>query len=216
MTGGERSDIDGTIRSTIPGADFYFINPAGVVFGPNASLDLQGSFHVSTADELRFADGATFSATDPAASSFTVAAPEAFGFLGASPRPDPGRPSPCSRSRPARRSRSSAATSTIDRRAAGAWHRRAEAGRITLAAVGGPGEAQLGSGAIDAARKADISLTDQALVDTSGNGGGTIRIRGGAFVVEIDPPCLPTMTGPTDAAIGHRRPGRDEASWSPD
>jgi filamentous hemagglutinin family protein len=85
VTGGARSDIDGTIASTIPGADFYFLNPAGVVFGPNASLDLQGSFHVSTADELRFSDGAKFSATNPAASSFTVAAPEAFGFLGGRP-----------------------------------------------------------------------------------------------------------------------------------
>jgi filamentous hemagglutinin family protein len=75
VTGGARSDIDGTIASTIPGADLYFLNPAGVVFGPNARLDLQGSFHVSTADELRFADGAAFSATNPAASSFTVAAP---------------------------------------------------------------------------------------------------------------------------------------------
>jgi large exoprotein involved in heme utilization and adhesion len=55
------------------------------MFGPNASLDVQGSFHVSTADELRFADGATFSATNPDASSLTVAAPEAFGFLGGDP-----------------------------------------------------------------------------------------------------------------------------------
>jgi filamentous hemagglutinin family protein len=70
VTGGEPSDIDGTIRSTIEGADFYFLNPAGVVFGPNARLDLKGSFHVSTADELRFADGAIFSAaaTPPAPS----------------------------------------------------------------------------------------------------------------------------------------------------
>ena len=85
VTGGERSDIDGAIKSTIAGADFYFINPAGVLFGQNASLDLKGSFHVSTADELRFADGKVFSAADPGASHFTVAAPEAFGFLGADP-----------------------------------------------------------------------------------------------------------------------------------
>jgi filamentous hemagglutinin family protein len=85
VTGHEPSNIDGTIRSTIAGADFYFINPAGVMFGPNASLDLQGSFHVSTADELRFADGSAFSATNATPSSFSVAAPEAFGFLGARP-----------------------------------------------------------------------------------------------------------------------------------
>ncbi len=85
VTGGARSTIDGTLRSTIAGADLYFINPAGVLFGPNAALDVQGSLHVSTADELRFADGARFSAHDRAASSFSSAAPEAFGFLAAAP-----------------------------------------------------------------------------------------------------------------------------------
>jgi filamentous hemagglutinin family protein len=39
VTGGSPSSIDGTLRCTIPDADFYFMNPAGVVFGPNASLD---------------------------------------------------------------------------------------------------------------------------------------------------------------------------------
>jgi len=36
VTGGQRSDIDGTLRSNVGKADFYFINPSGVVFGPNA------------------------------------------------------------------------------------------------------------------------------------------------------------------------------------
>jgi filamentous hemagglutinin family protein len=44
VTGGARSDIDGTLASTIPGADLYFLNPVGVLFGPNARLDVQGSF----------------------------------------------------------------------------------------------------------------------------------------------------------------------------
>jgi filamentous hemagglutinin family protein len=81
VTGGAASTIDGTLRSTVGQADLYFVNPAGVVFGPNARLDVPGSFHVSTAHELRFADGARFSAVDPAGSGLTVAAPEAFGFL---------------------------------------------------------------------------------------------------------------------------------------
>ncbi len=62
VTGGAVSDIDGTIRSTIPGADVFLINPAGLVFGPNASLDVQGSFHASSADYLGFADGTRYSA----------------------------------------------------------------------------------------------------------------------------------------------------------
>src|SRR3954463_13553630 len=81
VTGGEISRIDGTLASKVGQADLYFLNPAGVVFGPNATLDVPGSFHVSTAHELRFADGASFSAVDKAGSGLTVAPPEAFGFL---------------------------------------------------------------------------------------------------------------------------------------
>ena len=80
VTGGEISNIDGTLRSTVGQADLYFLNPAGVMFGPNAKLDVPGSFHVSTAHELRFANGTRFSALDKTGSSLTVAPPEAFGF----------------------------------------------------------------------------------------------------------------------------------------
>src|SRR3954470_21645683 len=81
VTGGEVSNIDGTLASKVGQADLYFLNPAGVMFGPNATLDVPGSFHVSTAHELRFADGVRFSALDKAGSGLTVAPPEAFGFL---------------------------------------------------------------------------------------------------------------------------------------
>src|SRR3954462_10286899 len=81
VTGGEISNIDGTLASRVGQADLYFLNPAGVMFGPNARLDVPGSFHVSTAHELRFADGVSFSALDKSGSGLTVATPEAFGFL---------------------------------------------------------------------------------------------------------------------------------------
>jgi filamentous hemagglutinin family protein len=80
VTGGEISHIDGTLASRVGQADLYFINPAGVMFGPNAQLDVPGPFHVSTAHELRFRDGVRFSTVDKAGSSLTVAAPEEFGF----------------------------------------------------------------------------------------------------------------------------------------
>jgi len=82
VTGGDVSRIDGLLRSRIGTADFYFINPAGVLFGPNAQVDVPAAFHVSTADELQFADGSKYSAVDQTASTLTVAPPEAFGFLG--------------------------------------------------------------------------------------------------------------------------------------
>src|SRR5262249_8066084 len=87
VTGGTTSTIDGLLRSQIPGASLYLINPSGVVFGPNASLDVSGSFHVSTADYLRFADGARFSAHLSDTSTLSVASPVAFGFLGPTPAP---------------------------------------------------------------------------------------------------------------------------------
>ena len=87
VTGGEISLIDGTLRSTIPGANLYLLNPAGVLFGENAALDVPGSVHVSTADYLRLADGGRFDARTPANSVLTVAPVSAFGFLGDAPAP---------------------------------------------------------------------------------------------------------------------------------
>ncbi|MDM8567208.1 filamentous hemagglutinin N-terminal domain-containing protein [Candidatus Halobeggiatoa sp. HSG11] len=81
VTGGNSSYIDGTISSTMPNADMYLINPAGLVFGKNAVLDVQGSFHASTANTLRLQDGGEFNATAPSSSILTVAPVSSFGFL---------------------------------------------------------------------------------------------------------------------------------------
>ncbi len=86
VTGGSVSNLDGMLRSTPGGhADFYFINPAGVVFGANATLDVAGAVHISTADQLNFQDGGHYNATNPNASSLSSSAPTSFGFLGTSP-----------------------------------------------------------------------------------------------------------------------------------
>jgi filamentous hemagglutinin family protein len=82
VTGGTLSQVNGTIQSTVPNANFYFINPAGVAFGASANLDVKGSFIVSTANVVKLADGGSFNASHPADSVLTSAAPAAFGFLG--------------------------------------------------------------------------------------------------------------------------------------
>jgi len=84
VTGGNPSNIDGLIRSIVP-ADMYFLNPNGIMFGPNARLDVQGSFHASTTDYLRLKDGGRFDARNPSDSLLTVAPITAFGFFTDSP-----------------------------------------------------------------------------------------------------------------------------------
>src|SRR4029434_9449198 len=82
----EPSNVFGRIDTlSYPGANLYLVNPAGVVFGPNARLDVGGSFHASTADYLRFADGAKFYANLSQNSVLTIARRESLGFLGPTP-----------------------------------------------------------------------------------------------------------------------------------
>ncbi|MDM8566925.1 filamentous hemagglutinin N-terminal domain-containing protein [Candidatus Halobeggiatoa sp. HSG11] len=84
VTGGNESNINGKLSSTIPGADMYFINPAGIMFGEEAHIDVQGSLHISTADYLHFSDNTEFNAINPT-NILTIAEPTAFGFLSETP-----------------------------------------------------------------------------------------------------------------------------------
>jgi filamentous hemagglutinin family protein len=85
VTAGNQSNINGAVASAIPGANLYLINPSGIVFGPNATVNVSGSFHASTADYLKMLDGAKFQATNPDGSTLSAAPPAAFGFLTATP-----------------------------------------------------------------------------------------------------------------------------------
>ncbi|MGF1529359.1 MAG: filamentous hemagglutinin N-terminal domain-containing protein [Candidatus Competibacterales bacterium] len=83
VTGGAASTIDGTLRSTMPGADVYLANPAGVVFGPNARLEVGGAFHAPTGDVLVMGDGSRLATGETAGAGLSVAPVTAFGFWGA-------------------------------------------------------------------------------------------------------------------------------------
>lgn len=84
VTGDSISSLNGTIRSSIEGADLYLINPNGVIFGKDAQLDLKGSFSVTTANNIKFTDGSSFG-TSLSDVSLTMAPLESFGFLSDSP-----------------------------------------------------------------------------------------------------------------------------------
>ncbi|NGZ05197.1 MAG: filamentous hemagglutinin N-terminal domain-containing protein [Magnetococcales bacterium] len=82
VTGGEMTTIDGRLESAIPGANLYLLNPHGVMFGRNASLNLSGSLHVATADYLAFPDGTRFPTDSARSVGLASVDPVAFGFLG--------------------------------------------------------------------------------------------------------------------------------------
>ncbi|MCV6637610.1 filamentous hemagglutinin N-terminal domain-containing protein [Candidatus Albibeggiatoa sp. nov. NOAA] len=81
VIGGEPSLINGTIRSLMPNANFYFLNPNGIVFGESAQIQVPSSFHVSTADYVKLSDGGEFHARIPEQDILTIAPIESFGFL---------------------------------------------------------------------------------------------------------------------------------------
>ncbi|MGI0493923.1 filamentous hemagglutinin N-terminal domain-containing protein [Alkalinema pantanalense CENA528] len=54
VTGGDPSRIDGLLKVTGGSANLFLINPAGIVFGSNARLDVPGAFTATTATGIGF------------------------------------------------------------------------------------------------------------------------------------------------------------------
>lgn len=79
VVGGNASVIEGLIRVTGGDSNLYLMNPAGVIFGPNARLDVPGSFTATTATGIGFGDR-WFSAFSPNDYQTLVGEPTAFAF----------------------------------------------------------------------------------------------------------------------------------------
>ena len=56
INGNRSTFVDGTLQLSGSKADLFLINPAGVMFGANATLNLPANFTVTTANQIGFGD----------------------------------------------------------------------------------------------------------------------------------------------------------------
>lgn len=207
VTGGQQSIIDGILRSTIMGANLYLLNPYGVLFGPNASLNLSGSFHVSTADYLRLSDGGIYYSNPLSSSVLTTASPVAFGFLSNNPAAISIQESylevPEGKTL-------SIIGGDINITGGPTGYIGAPSGRINIASVASPGEVipvesrnapDLQMSSFD--RLGSINLLNWAYLDvSSSSGSGTVMIRGGKLLMENSYIVAETMGSIDGAKVG--------------
>jgi filamentous hemagglutinin family protein len=186
VTGGSASSIDGTVRSDIAGANLFLLNPNGVIFGPNAVVDVTGSFAASAANYLKLADGARFvAALDADDSGLSTAPVSAFGFLGNNPGAITIQQSTLA-------VQDGKTISLIGGDIAmDGGLVQAPGGQINLASVQSPGEVPVNPAAPSVAefkaafpQQGQITLQNSAQLDASGDGGGRIVIRGGRLLVD--------------------------------
>ncbi|MBF0120343.1 MAG: filamentous hemagglutinin N-terminal domain-containing protein [Desulfobacterales bacterium] len=209
ITGGERSWIDGNIKSTISdtsslsNANLYLLNPSGILFGPNASLDMGGSFHVTTADYLRMGENDRFYVNDESP-ILTSEPPSAFGFLGNNPEKitfqGNGKVSDSSpRGLTAKDGKTVSVVAgdvdfngtyyydVINSENKALGNLAAPQGRINIASVASSGEVVSTDSGLDVSsfrKLGNVTMSDYSLLKVSGEGSGTICIRGENFYMK--------------------------------
>ena len=193
VTGSNISKILGTL-GVDGGANLFLINPNGILFGNNAQLDVAGSFVGSTANSFVFGNGLEFSATNPQTPSLLLTVnPSALLF------------NQLQAGRIENRSIAPAGDNIFGLRvpdgqslllvggeiAINEGKLNAPGGRVELAGIAGEGTVGLNVDGNnlslivpDSVAKADISLSNQALVSTSGEGGGAIQVWGKGVTVD--------------------------------
>jgi filamentous hemagglutinin family protein len=201
VTGANRSEILGRL-GVLGDANLFLINPNGIVFGQDASLDVQGSFLATTADAIKLGDTGLFSASQSTTSNLLTVSPSALWFNAVAAQPivnrsqassSFGQPnsdggSPGLQVQPGRTLALVGGDVLLE-----GGRLTAAGGRIELGSVTGVGQVSLsqsGNGFVlgydSVSGFGNISLSNGAFVDASGEGGGDIQIRGGRLEMRQD------------------------------
>ena len=174
VTGGNISNIDGAIRAN-GSASLFLINPAGIIFGENARLDIGGSFYGSSASSILFEEG-EFSAVDNIEQPIlTINAPVGLGF-----RDNPGDIT-VQNSNLTVSSEQNISLLGNDINISDAYI-EALGGTVNLGAVSSEATINLGENLdIDfgSVTPGNIQLSNAAIVNVSGMGGGGIEVNAG-------------------------------------
>jgi filamentous hemagglutinin family protein len=190
VTGGSASTIDGRLSVAIANANLFLINRHGIVFGPNARLDLTGTFVATTADHIKLADGGHFDAINAAADVLTTAPPSAFGFVNAQPSPVSLQGSQLAVS--AGKDLliiSGEMTIDGDGNAGNDTHLAAPGGAIALVSAGGTGSVTLTGNdtLVDISTLTllnDILVQDGAIIDASAAQGGRLAVYAADLAID--------------------------------
>ena len=215
VTGGNPSNIFGTIQTEgFAGANLFLMNPAGWVFGPNAALDVQGSVNFTTADYLRQSDGNLFMAlSSDQDSQLSIAPIAAFGFLEGQPGTITVQGSQLAVDDGQTISLVSGDISIESgmnppegENPVGS-NISASGGEVLLASVASAGEIlvdtldqnpNINGQSFDAL--GTIQVSEKSAIVSSGDGGGTVRIRGGRFIID-DSIVSANNTGPAEGPV---------------
>lgn len=179
ITGGKLSTINGIIRAN-GSANLFLLNPSGILFGPNAQLNIGGSFVASTADRLEFANGTLLTTGPETPPLLTITVPIGVQFSRSNPNPlinqartlgNTGTPAGL-QVNPGQMIALIANTLQLE-----GGHLTAPGGTLELAT----GNWQLNAPALTS--NGTISLSQQASLNASGLGGGRIRVQGGRITL---------------------------------
>jgi filamentous hemagglutinin family protein len=177
VTGGTASNLDGVLGVLGP-ADLFLLNPSGIVFGANATLDMRGAFVASTASGLLFGTQGVFPVQGGNAPPLLTIQPTALQFTEAATAiaPITLQPGAALAVDPGQSLLLVGGDVTLNNGSMSAL-----GGHLTLAAVGGPGTVALDregdrlAGQVPSASRAAITLTNASQLNAAA-GGGSIAL----------------------------------------